>query len=358
MTTTRAAPRSVFHLISSTDRRGAETFASDLVRFLADRGTPGTIASLAPGSGGSPLEVPVLGGSRWSPGGLLSVRKRTVGARAVVGHGSSTLLALGVAGFGTSTPFVYRNIGDPLVWAGTPTRRARVSMLLKRATVVVTLWEASAAILSESFGVRPDRIVVIPNAGLADRFKEVTPSARAEARTDLGLENDQPVAIYVGAMSPEKAPDTLIRAVADMPGWSLVCMGDGPDLIELRELSERIAPGRIKFVAPGAEVAKIMAAADVVALASTTEGMPGIAIETGLSGLPMVASAVGGIPEVVLDKQTGVLVRPGDVKGFASGMQKAYDNRQAFGKEARVHCLSRFEMGVVADKWSALLERF
>ncbi|MFZ0667338.1 MAG: glycosyltransferase family 4 protein [Acidimicrobiales bacterium] len=358
MTTTRAVSRSVFHLISSTDRRGAETFASDLVRFLADRGTPGTIASLAPGSSGSPLEVPVLGASRWSPGGLLAVRRRTAGARAAVGHGSSTLLALAIAGFGTSTPFVYRNIGDPLAWAGTRSRRARVSMFLRRATVVVTLWEESSAVLSDRFGVRPERIVVIPNAGLADRFCEVTTAARGEARTNLGLEPDQPVAIYVGAMSPEKAPATLIRAISGMPGWSLVCMGDGPDLPELKALSERIAPRRIRFVAPGAEVAKVMAAADVVALASGTEGMPAIAIETGLSGLPMVASAVGGIPEVVLDQKTGVLVQPGDVSGFAAGMQTAYDHREAFGKQARLHCLTHFEMGVVADQWSALLERF
>src|SRR5580692_12618752 len=104
--TTTGTESSAFHLISSTNRRGAETFAVDLVRLLADRGVKGTLAALEPGTGRGQLPVPVLGPSRWSPGGLRAVRKNCSQSNVAVGHGSSTLLALAVAGIGTGTPFV------------------------------------------------------------------------------------------------------------------------------------------------------------------------------------------------------------------------------------------------------------
>lgn len=346
--------RHVFHLISSTDRRGAETFASDLVTFLALRGVPGTIAALAPGQTRFPLDIPVLGNSRFSPAGMVSVRRACKRSDVVVGHGSSTLLALGLGGLGTSTPFVYRNIGDPLAWAQTPSRRARVGFLMRRARAVVTLWESSATTLGEHFGVHPDHIFVIPNAARAERFPMITEDSRADARRRLGLDAHSPVAIYVGAMSEEKSPETAIRAVSGLLDWHLVMMGDGPELPRLRASADL---GRVHFVAPGSDVASVMAAADVVVLPSRTEGMPAIAIEAGLLGLPMVASNVGGIPEVVLDGRSGFLVSPGDTEGFARRVESAYSDRSKLGQNARSHCLEKFEMGVIADKWAQLLSR-
>ena len=347
--------RRAFHLISSTDRRGAETFAVDLVRLLEQIGIEGTLAALAPGHGGAPLPVPVLGPTRWSVGGFREVRRRSARASVAIGHGSNTLLALAVAGIGTPTPFVYRNIGDPLEWAGTRLRRARVSMFLRRARVVVTLWPRSAETLSDHFGVPPDRVVVIPNGCVGSRFPEVNASSRADARSEIEATEERCVAVYLGALSSEKAVDTAIRAVGRLSDWVLVVVGDGPELPMLKSLAEATAPGRITFLPPRDDPAFVLAAADVVVLPSRTEGMPAMAIEAGMSGLPIVASLVGGIPEIVDDGVTGVLVPPGDPDSFARGMQVAYANRLEMGVAARHRCLERFEMGVVASAWADLL---
>jgi glycosyltransferase involved in cell wall biosynthesis len=347
--------RGSFHLISSTDRRGAETFAVDLVRVLEHTGTPGTLAALAPGRGKSPLAVPVLGSTRWSLEGFREVRRRCTRASVAVGHGSDTLLALAVGGVGTRTPFVYRNIGDPLEWAGTRARRTRVSLFLRRARVVVTLWPASAETLSEHFGVPAGRIVVIPNGCDSARFPEVSLASRIEARRKVEVSDDRHVAVCIGALSPEKAVDTAICAVGRLPDWNLLVIGDGSEEHALRALAEAIAPGRIRFVPALEDLASVLAAADIVVLPSRTEGMPAVAIEAGMSGLPVVASSVGGIPEIVVDGVTGILVPPGEPDSFARAIEVAYSNRVEMGSAARRHCLDRFEMGVVASAWADLL---
>ncbi len=347
--------RSAFHLIASTDRRGAETFAVDLVGLLDQAGSKGTVAALAPGRSGAPLPVPVLGATRWAVGGFREVRRRTKSAWVAVGHGSDTLLALAVAGIGTRTPFVYRNIGDPLEWAGTRSRRARVSMFLKRARVVVTLWPDSAVALSEHFGVPPDRIVVIPNACVGNRFPEVTDASRSEARRGIGVAEDRCTAVYLGALSPEKSVDTAIAAVAELLDWTLVVAGDGSERESLKAVADSTAPGRVIFLPSREDPASVLAAADVVVLPSRTEGMPATAIEAGMSGLPIVASRVGGIPEIVIDGATGILVSPGDAGSFAIGIERAYSKRREMGAAARRRCLDHFEMGVVASAWNDVL---
>jgi len=355
--TTTGTQSSAFHLISSTNRRGAETFAVDLVGFLAQRGIKGNLAALEPGSGPGQLPVPVLGPTRWSLGGLRAARKDCAEAQVAVGHGSSTLLALSVAGIGTGTPFVYRNIGDPLEWAGTWARRTRVSMFLKRARVVVTLWQASAVTLSEHFGVPSDRIAVIPNGCVGDHFPEITEASRNRARHDLGLPAERPVALYLGALAPEKAVDTAIGAVSRLDDWLLVIVGDGPERDRLEHLADSVAQQRVMFLPPNENPASVFAAADVVVLPSRTEGMPATVIEAGMSGLPVVASRVGGIPEIVIEGRTGFLPPVGDVEAFARTVEASFERRSELGSAARRHCLEHFEMNVVADAWERVLRQ-
>jgi glycosyltransferase involved in cell wall biosynthesis len=169
------------------------------------------------------------------------------------------------------------------------------------------------------------------------------------------MSEDQHVAVCIGALSPEKAVDTAIRAVGQLPDWNLFVVGDGSEEHVLRSLAEAIAPGRIRFLPPFEDPASVLAAADVVVMPSRTEGMPAVAIEAGMSGLPVVASSVGGIPEIVVDGATGMLVLPGEPDSFARAIEVAYSNRAEMGQAARRHCLDRFEMGVVTSAWADLL---
>ena len=97
------------------------------------------------------------------------------------------------------------------------------------------------------------------------------------------------------------------------------------------------------------------AAADALVLASATEGMPAVLIEAGLSGRPAVATDVGAVSEVVVHGETGLLV-DADGAGCTTAVVAAVADRDRLGSAARRHCLERFELETVADRWHDLLD--
>jgi len=177
---------------------------------------------------------------------------------------------------------------------------------------------------------------------------------RAAARRRLGLPAEAPVVAAVGALGPEKCVGDAVAACARLAGAHLLVAGDGPERAALERRAAALAPGRVHFAGTLPGPADALAAADVVVLASRTEGMPGVLVEAGLSGRPVVATAVGGVPEIVRDGETGVLVPPGDVAALADGLARALASRDRLGGAARRRCLAAFEIGPVADRWAAL----
>ena len=147
-----------------------------------------------------------------------------------------------------------------------------------------------------------------------------------------------------------------IGAAASLPGVHLVVAGDGP---RSHEVTERAAAldvlERVHIVGGVASPDRLVAAADVIVISSDTEGVPGVLIEGGLSGTPAAATAVGFVDEVVLDGLTGRLARPGDSMALAAAVADVLAERHRYGAAARVHCLRRFDEGVVVDQWEAFL---
>ena len=123
---------SVLQIVSSTARRGAETFAVELEPELEARGHAVETWALQSGGGEQLLPVPILGPSPFSPTTLRALRRRGRAGDVVIAHGSVTLPAAVAALAGTRTPIVYRNIGDPLYWSSTPSKRLRTRVLLSR----------------------------------------------------------------------------------------------------------------------------------------------------------------------------------------------------------------------------------
>jgi glycosyltransferase involved in cell wall biosynthesis len=348
----------VLHVVASDQRRGAETFAVDLAAELARQGIAGPVVALAAAAGGAAgLGVPALGRGRLGPPTLVALRRlvSATNAEVVVAHGSRTLPACAIALAGSGVPFVYRSIGDPREWSGSGVRRWRTTRLLRRAARVVALWPDGAGALTSIHGVPSERLRVIPNGVAAERCPVPDAESRRAARERWGMRPDGPVVAYIGSLTPEKDVGAAIGALARLPDAELVVAGDGPERAALEARAADRAPGRVRFVGviPGPEPA--LAAADVVVLSSRTEGVPGVLIEAGLSGRPVVATAVGGVAEVVEDGVTGVLVAPGDVAGLAAGLERAVAERDAMGEAARRRCLERFEIGVVARPWADLL---
>ncbi|WP_369258687.1 glycosyltransferase family 4 protein [Geodermatophilus amargosae] len=188
---------------------------------------------------------------------------------------------------------------------------------LRRADAVVVLTGRTAAAVRDD-GVPADRVSTIPSgfdpALFAGSTGDVFPGV---ARPRIG---------YVGRLAPQKRPDRLVEAFGRMRECaSLVVVGDGPD----RALVERLAaagPGAGRTTLAGfvehARVPAVLASLDVLVLPSAYEEMGSVLTEAMAAGLPVVASDVGGIPEVVRDGVTGLLVPPGDVDALAAALDR------------------------------------
>jgi glycosyltransferase involved in cell wall biosynthesis len=165
-----------------------------------------------------------------------------------------------------------------------------------------------------------------------------------------------PTVAYLGSLTPEKNIGSAIRAVGRIPEACLLVIGDGGERDQLQMLAGQVAPGRVLFLGQLSEPAAILASADVLILPSRTEGIPGVLIEAGFLGLPIVATAVGGVREIVDDGITGSLVPPGDELALTTALRKTLADPGAVDEQARRHYLERFEISRVAASWDALLQ--
>lgn len=175
----------------------------------------------------------------------------------------------------------------------------------------------------QRYGAEAARVHVIANGCDASIFH---PRDRAAARQALALPADATVLLYVGRLVAEKGLRELIAAfrqlTAQRPNLQLVLVGDGPMRDELGTLAA--AMGKLRLTGPlaPAAVAQWMTAADLVTLPSYSEGHPNVLVEALACGRPVVATEVGGIPEVV-DRDNGILVPARDSEALAAGLAAA-----------------------------------
>lgn len=219
--------------------------------------------------------------------------------------------------------------------------RDAVSRMLTRPVVrnarrLLVVSEDLGRVAVDRYGADPARIRVIPNGCDAAIFH---PRDRAAARAVLGIPHDARLVVYVGRLVPEKGLRELADAAQAMaagdPGLHLALVGEGP---MRTELETRLVPlgTHVRFAgAQGPQtVAQWMAAADVVTLPSYSEGHPNVLVEALACGRPVVATPVGGIPEVV-DDTCGLLVPVRDAAALADGL------RQALAREWDTAALAR-----------------
>jgi glycosyltransferase involved in cell wall biosynthesis len=230
---------------------------------------------------------------------------------------------------------------------------------LSRAARVVALWEGAAATLRSHFGVDAAKIRVIPNGVVASRFTPGDDSTRAAARRVLGLDADAFVAVYVGALVPEKGVDLAIEAVGRATGVRLAIVGSGPDDARLRALAARVGGGRVLFTGTVPDPLTAYRAGDVLVLPSRGgDSMPAVVVEAALSGLPAITTAVGALPEMVAAGETGDVLPVGDVDALTAALDALVaspDTARALGRAARARALARYTMEPVSAAWARLL---
>jgi glycosyltransferase involved in cell wall biosynthesis len=164
-------------------------------------------------------------------------------------------------------------------------------------------------------GVPQDVLHLIPNAIAPARAA----LSRDDARAMLGLPPDVPAVGWIGRLSHEKGPDLMIDALVAAPSLHLAIVGDGPatDDARLRARDRGVAE-RVTFCGAIPDAARLLAAFDLVALSSRTEGTPMSLLEAMQARCPVVAFAVGGIPNALGD--TGVLVPAGDAAALGAAL--------------------------------------
>ena len=350
----------VLQVITDTDRRGAQVFAGDLGAELARQGRTVRTMALAPGAVGG-LDVAVLGTRPLAFSTLRALRHEMRAADVVVAHGSTTLPACALAGAGTATPFVYRQISDSLFWASNASRRLRVRVGLRRAHHIVALWSGAAQVLVDHFGVSSSKVTVVANGVPPDRFE--SSADRSSARrllVSLGLDPARFTLLYVGALVAEKGVDLAVEALARNSAVQLVVVGDGPERAALEHLGAQQAPGRVAFAGTVERVAPFYDASDVVILPSRGgDSMPATLIEAGLMATPAIATPIDAIPEVVVDGTTGLLVPVGDGSALSAaiaGLQADPRMVERLGAAARSRCRSRYSIATIAAQWAAVLD--
>lgn len=345
------------HVITDTDRRGAQVFGLDLAEALRRRGHAADIVALASGRFGNALPVPVLGSSRLGRPTLRALRSAMRKASVVVAHGSSTLPACTIASAGLGVPVIYRQISDSMFWADTHLRRLRVRLYLGRMQRVVALWSGSASTLTTRLGVPATKITVIPNGVPAARCGQPSESARQDARRRFGLDLTAPTVTYVGALVPEKGVSVALAAAAMLPSVQFLIVGDGSERQALETTAQATPQARITFAGTVIDPMDAYAAADVVVLPSLGgDSMPAVLIEAGLCGRAAVATPVAAITDIVIDGKTGRIVPIGDAGALAEGIQQALGARMELGAAARRHCLEHFEIDVVAEAWERVIK--
>jgi len=349
----------VLHVIPTAIARGAQREA----RALATRlDVPGVRHHRLLSLFAAPDEIPVdvALDHRQGPRGTrgfdprLVLRLRTELARTapatVVAHGGDPLKYLVPAVLGSRRPLAYYATGT-FEYEASVARVALWRTLVRRADVVAAEGEAVLAQCRGLLRVPAERSVLAPNGRDPGEFH---PPARRRSDTE-------PVLVFVGALTAGKRPGRFIEVAAALRrrglGLRAVVCGDGQ---LASSLAGPAAAAGVELLGSRSDVAEVLREADVFVFPSlpTGEGMPGVLIEAGLTGLPVVATAVPGVRTIVDEGVTGFIVDVDDVDAMVETTARLLTEparRRAMGDAARRRCAERFSLDAVAACWAAFL---
>jgi glycosyltransferase involved in cell wall biosynthesis len=215
--------------------------------------------------------------------------------------------------------------------------------------------QALKTMMMERFPIQEDRITVIPNGVDLDYFRPATER----------LPGDKRVVLCIARLVPEKDHETLIAAfslvAARHPEAELWLVGDGPRRQAIRRLANRrLPPGRLRLLPGQSDIKPLLQQSSLFVLSSIREGLPNVVLEAMAAGLPVVATDVGGLSEVVQPGETGWLVAPKDVPALSDAICHllAHDEvRTAFGQAGRKRVEQRFSLVAMVQQNEDMFHR-
>lgn len=204
--------------------------------------------------------------------------------------------------------------------------------------------------------VAPGRVRVIRNGARLEAFADPDPAYRGLLRELAG--GAGPIVLAAGRLSPEKGFHVLVESARLVPSARFILLGDGAERSRLENRVRELGLGE-RFCLPGfrKDLDALIPWADVVVLPSFTEGLPNVALEASAAGVPVVATAVGGTPEVVEDGVTGHLVPSGDAGALAEKITHLLNNNRLarqFGEAGRQRMIDQFSFQAQAEAYLKL----
>jgi glycosyltransferase involved in cell wall biosynthesis len=218
-------------------------------------------------------------------------------------------------------------------------------------------------------GINSSRISVIQNAIQCTHGEKQIGDHRTEKRSFLSIDKNMFVIGYVGRLSEEKGVNYLIEAASILKQlaatFKIIILGDGPKKIELEYLTKsKGLDNEIIFAGFQDDIDKWLTAIDVFVLPSLTEGTPMALLEAMSMGIPVIASAVGGVPGIVKNRVNGFLIDPGDYSGLCDKITLLKNNpalREKMASEAVKTIKERFDVnawcGKIESEYESLLQK-
>lgn len=230
---------------------------------------------------------------------------------------------------------------------------------------VVCVSEGQAQKVRHWCGITDHRLTVIRNSARLEAFATIDPTARQRLLGFFRCPRISEVVLAAGRLSPEKGFSVLVDAARTiceaLPTAGVVIFGDGPlrGSLEAR-VAELGLTGRVVLPGFRSDLDALIGAADVVVLPSFTEGLPNVALEASAAGVPVVATTVGGIPEVISDGETGTLVPAGHPAALATAVIDLLRDpalRSSFGNAARQRMRELFSFEAQAQRYLHLFQQ-
>jgi glycosyltransferase involved in cell wall biosynthesis len=374
----------ILFVIDGLGTGGAERSLAELLPSLKRVGVRTTIACLRRRDEGVESEILASGADvRFLPRGPIAAVR---GLRRIVAEMSpdvihTTILASNLVGrlasIGSSAKVLTSLVNTPY----TPVRQQDPQVRPLALSVVRLADILTARALTDHFhaitdavkswavsdmGIRPDRITVVHRGRDPDRLGEASPDRRRSVRRALGLSEEDEVVVTVGRQEFQKGQRHLIEAVAALaasrPRLKLLLAGrrgaSSSELDRMREAPE--LAGRVLFLGHRSDVPDLLAASDVFAFPSLYEGLGGSVLEAMALGLPIVATDLPAVREVVEEGENALLVPVGSPTALADAIELLLDDRDAavaFGRRSREIFLDRFTSERSADAMVGLYRR-
>ena len=243
----------------------------------------------------------------------------------------------------------HRQLGDLL----TPLQFRAQNAAFRACDRVVCNSRAAADRLKQA-GISADKLVVIPNALPDEAFAETAPALPRESGTLR-------VGMVARMNDRSKNHVTFLRMAARLavkhPSVQFVLVGGGPLRSELEAMAGELnIADRVLFLGDRSDISAVLASLDVTVLPSRSESLSNVILESMASGVPVVASNVGGNPELLSDGQTGFLTTDDDV-ALAGAVEKFLRNEElriACGRRAKLEASAKYQLGIVCERYEDL----